>query len=246
MAKKQQQKQAMSRSEKRRLPINGDMLTEVSPLTPNQERIFKAWKEGKHMFISGCAGTGKTFTALYNALTDTLKDDPTYDQIYIVRSLVATRDLGFLPGDLEDKTSMWQIPYKNMVKYMFELGSDEEFEMLYSGLRAQKTIEFMSTSFLRGTTLDDSVVIVDEMQNLNFHELDSIITRIGENTRIIFCGDGKQSDLRRADEKGGIHDFMRILERMPDDFEMIEMTTDDIVRSGLVRNYLVTKDAMGI
>jgi len=246
MAKKQQQKQSMSRAEKRRLPINGDMMVDVTPLTPNQERIFKSWEDGKHLFIYGSAGTGKTFTALYNALKDTLKDDPTYDQIYIVRSLVATREIGFLPGDLEDKTSMWQIPYKNMVKYMFELGSDEEFEMLYSGLRTQETIKFWSTSFLRGTTLDDSVIIIDEMQNLNFHELDSIITRVGEGSRIIFCGDGKQSDLRRADEKGGIHEFMRILEQMPDDFDMIEMTTDDIVRSGLVRNYLVTKDALGL
>ena len=104
----------------------------------------------------------------------------------------------------------------------------------------------MSTSFLRGTTLDDSVVIVDEMQNLGFHELDSIITRIGEGSRIIFCGDGRQSDLKRNDERGGIHEFMRILENMPNDFEMIEMTTDDIVRSGLVRNYLVTKDSLGM
>ena len=246
MSKKLQQKQGMSRAEKRRLPINGSMLAEVTPLTPNQERIFKAWDEGKHMFIYGSAGTGKTFTALYNALKDTLKDDPTYDQIYLVRSLVATREIGFLPGDLEDKTSMWQIPYKNMVKYMFELGSDEEFDVLYSALRTQETIKFWSTSFLRCTTLDDSVIIIDEMQNLNFHELDSIITRVGEGSRIIFCGDGKQSDLRRQDEKGGIYDFMQILERMPDDFELIEMTTDDIVRSGLVRNYLVTKDAMGL
>jgi len=246
MAKKQQQKQAMSRAEKRRLPINGDMLTDVTPLTPNQEKIFKAWDAGKHLFIYGSAGTGKTFTALYNALKATLKDDPDYDQIYLVRSLVATREIGFLPGDLEDKTSMWQIPYKNMVKYMFELGSDEEFEMLYSALRTQETIKFWSTSFLRGTTLDDSVIIIDEMQNLNFHELDSIITRVGEGSRIVFCGDGKQSDLRRQDERGGIYDFMQILERMPDDFELIEMTTDDIVRSGLVRNYLVTKDQLGM
>ena len=232
--------------QKKRLAINGSMLTDVQPLTPNQERIFSAWKEGKHMFIYGSAGTGKTFTALYNALGDTLKDDPSYDQIYIVRSLVATREIGFLPGDLEDKTSSWQVPYKNMVKYMFELGSDEEFEMLYGGLRNQETIKFWSTSFLRGTTLDDSVIIIDEMQNLNFHELDSIITRVGENSRIIFCGDGKQSDLRRQEERGGVYDFMQILERMPDDFAMIEMTTDDIIRSGLVRNYLVTKDAMGM
>ena len=244
--KEKQQKQGMSRAEKRRLPINADMLTDVQPLTPNQERIFKAWDEGKHMFIYGAAGTGKTFTVLFKALQAALADNPDYDSIYLVRSLVATREIGFLPGSHEDKADIYQIPYKNMVKYMFELGSDEEFEMLYSALKSQGTIKFWSTSFLRGVTLDDSVIIIDEMQNLNFHELDSIITRVGEGSRIIFCGDGRQSDLRGDKERGGIHDFMRILEHMQEDFEMIEMTTDDIVRSGLVRNYLVTKDHLGM
>ena len=244
MAKKQQQ--AMSRSEKRRLTINGDSLVDIAPLTPNQERIFKSWDEGKHLFIYGSAGTGKTFCALYKALKDTLKDDPTYDQIYLVRSLVATREIGFLPGDLEDKTAMWQIPYKNMVKYMFEMESDEQFEMLYSGLRNQETVKFWSTSFLRGVTLDDSVIIIDEVQNLSGHELDSIITRVGEGSRIVFCGDGRQSDLRKTDERNGLATFMSILEQLKEDFDIIEMTTDDIVRSGLVRNYLVTKDAMNI
>ena len=198
------------------------------------------------MFIYGCAGTGKTFTVLYNALQDVLKDNADYESVYMVRSLVATREIGFLPGTHEDKADIYQIPYKNMVKYMFELGSDEEFENLYSALKVQDSIKFWSTSFLRGVTLDNAVIIIDEMQNLNFHELDSIITRVGENSRIIFCGDGKQTDLRNNAEKGGIHDFMRILERMTDDFELIEMGVDDIVRSGLVRNYLITKDALGI
>ena len=244
--KEKQQKQGMSRAEKRRLPINADMLTDVQALTPNQERIFKAWDEGKHMFIYGAAGTGKTFTVLFKALQSALADNPDFDSIYLVRSLVATREIGFLPGSHEDKADIYQIPYKNMVKYMFELGSDEEFEMLYSALKAQETIKFWSTSFLRGVTLDDSVIIIDEMQNLNFHELDSIITRVGEGSRIVFCGDGRQSDLRGDKERGGIHDFMRILDNMKEDFEMIEMTTDDIVRSGLVRNYLVTKDHLGM
>ena len=231
---------------KRRLPVNADMMTEVEPLTPNQGRIFEAWDEGKHMFIYGCAGTGKTFTVLYKALKDVLKDNADYEKVYLVRSLVATREIGFLPGSHEDKADIYQIPYKNMVKYMFELGSDAEFDMLYSGLKSQNSIDFWSTSFLRGVTLDNAVIIIDEMQNLNFHELDSIITRVGEGSRIIFCGDGKQSDLTRTTEKGGIHDFMRILERMPDDFALIEMGVDDIVRSGLVRNYLITKDTLGL
>ena len=229
----------------RRLPVNSDMMVKVEPLTENQERIFKAWDEGKHLFIYGCAGTGKTFTALYKALYDSLKSTPAYERVYLVRSLVATREIGFLPGDHEDKSSLYQIPYKNMGKYMFEMSNDNDFEMLYGQLKAQESIKFWSTSFLRGVTLDNSVIIIDEMQNLNFHELDSIITRVGENSRIVFCGDAMQSDLIKDREKNGIHDFMRILEIMPDDFEMIEMGIDDICRSGLVRNYLLAKHATG-
>ena len=229
----------------RRLPVNADMMVKVEPLTENQERIFKAWDEGKHLFIYGCAGTGKTFTALYKALYDSLKSTPAFERVYLVRSLVATREIGFLPGDHEDKSSLYQIPYKNMVKYMFEMGNDNDFEMLYGQLKAQESIKFWSTSFLRGVTLDNSVIIIDEMQNLNFHELDSIITRVGENSRIVFCGDAMQTDLIKDKEKNGIHDFMRILEVMPDDFEMVEMGIDDICRSGLVRNYLLAKHATG-
>ena len=224
------------------LPISNAMMTSVVPLTENQEKIFKAWEDGKHMFIYGCAGTGKTFCALYNALHDVLSTTPSYDSVYLVRSLVATREIGFLPGDHEDKSSLYQIPYKNMVKYMFELSNDRDFEVLYGQLKAQESVKFWSTSFLRGVTLDNSVIIIDEMQNLNFHELDSIITRVGENSRIIFCGDAMQTDLVKDREKNGIHDFMRILEHMPDDFTMVEMGIDDICRSGLVRNYLLAKN----
>ena len=231
---------------KRRLPISSNMMTKVEPLTDNQRKVFEAWDEGKHIFLYGCAGTGKTFCALYKALQDCLSSTPHYDSVYLVRSLVATREIGFLPGDHEDKSSLYQIPYKNMVKYMFEAANDTDFEMLYGALKAQETIKFWSTSFLRGVTLDNSVVIIDEMQNLNFHELDSIITRVGENTRIVFCGDAMQTDLRNNNERNGIHDFMRILEVMPDDFAMIEMGIDDICRSGLVRNYLVAKNAIGM
>jgi len=229
---------------KRRNPIDATRMVKVEPLTPNQEKIFKSWDEGKHLFIYGAAGTGKTFCAMYKALYDCLKSAPSYENVYIVRSLVATREIGFLPGDHEDKSSLYQIPYKNMVKYMFEAGNDNEFEMLYGSLKQQETIKFWSTSFLRGVTLDNAVVIIDEMQNLNFHELDSIITRVGENTRIVFCGDAMQTDLVRDKEKNGIHDFMRILEVMPDDFDMIEMGVDDICRSGLVRNYLIAKQTV--
>ena len=246
---RKQSKQPLStqeRRERRKLPIDQSSMVDIEPLTENQGRIFKAFEEGKHLFVYGCAGTGKTFCALYKALQEVLKPTSVYDSIYLVRSLVATREIGFLPGDHEDKADIYQIPYKNMVKYMFERNSDEEFEMLYSGLRNQNTIKFWSTSFLRGVTLDNAIVIIDEMQNLNFHELDSIITRVGENTRIVFAGDAVQTDLIKDRERNGIHDFMRILEKMPEDFEMIEMGVDDICRSGLVRNYIIAKTKAGL
>ena len=127
---------------------------------------------------------------------------------------MSTREIGFLPGDHEDKSALYQIPYKNMVKYMFELATDNDFEMLWGNLKAQESVTFWSTSFIRGTTLDASIVIVDESQNLNFHELDSIITRVGEDTKIMFCGDVAQTDLIRTNEKNGILDFQKIITMM--------------------------------
>jgi predicted ribonuclease YlaK len=154
--------------------------------------------------------------------------------------LVATREIGFLPGSHDDKADIYQIPYKNMVKYMFQMPSDADFEMLYGNLKSQETVKFWSTSFLRGTTLDNSIIIVDEFQNLNFHELDSIITRVGENTKICFCGDASQSDLQKTNERNGIVDFMTVLRKMPS-FDIIEFGVDDIVRSGLVKEYIIAK-----
>ena len=246
---RQRKKKALStqdRRERRKLPISQEHMVDIEPLTENQEKIFKGFDEGKHLFVYGCAGTGKTFCALYKALQAVLSPTSTYDSIYLVRSLVATREIGFLPGTHEDKSDIYQIPYKQMVKYMFERDSDEQFDMLYAGLRSQDTIKFWSTSFLRGITLDNAILIIDEVQNLNFHELDSIITRVGENTRIIFAGDAVQSDLIKTNERNGIHDFMRILEKMPDDFDLIEMTVNDICRSGLVRNYIIAKNKVGL
>ena len=164
---------------KRKKPINADMLRDIEPLTENQQKLFDSYTEGKNIIAYGAAGTGKTFITLYNALCDVLDPSTPYEKIYIVRSLVSTREIGFLPGDHEDKSTLYQIPYKNMVKYMFELPSAADFEMLYGNLKAQETISFWSTSFIRGTTFDRAIIIVDEFQNLNFHELDSIMTRVG-------------------------------------------------------------------
>ena len=230
---------------RRKKPINNDFLVDISPLTDNQESLFSDYKDGKNIFAYGAAGTGKTFIVLYNALRDVLDENSPYSKIYIVRSLVSTREIGFLPGDHEDKSALYQIPYKNMVKYMFEMPSDADFEMLYGNLKQQETISFWSTSFIRGTTLDDAIIIVDECQNLNFHEFDSIITRVGENTKIHFCGDATQTDLTKTYERNGILDFMKILQQMPS-FATIEFGVEDIVRSGLCKEYLTTKLALGM
>ena len=229
---------------KRKKPINTDYLVDIEPLTDNQQRLFDQYADGKHIVAYGTAGTGKTFITLFNAMQDVLDETTPYERIYLVRSLVSTREIGFLPGDHEDKADIYQIPYKNMVKYMFQMPSDADFEMLYGNLKSQETIKFWSTSFLRGTTLDNSIVIVDEFQNMNFHELDSIITRVGENTKICFCGDARQSDLVKDKEKNGIIDFMNILRKMPS-FDIIEFGIEDIVRSGLVKEYLTAKMESG-
>jgi len=230
---------------KRKKPLNADYLVDIEPLNDNQKRLFDSYKKGKNIIAYGCAGTGKTFISLYNVLKDVLGDNNLYEKVYLVRSLVSTREIGFLPGDHEDKADIYQIPYKNMVKYMFQMPSDADFEMLYGNLKSQDTIKFWSTSFIRGITLDNAVVIVDEFQNLNFHELDSIITRVGENTRIIFCGDATQSDLVKTNDRNGIVDFMSILRKM-NSFDIIEFGIDDIVRSGLVKEYLLAKNELGM
>ena len=230
---------------KRKKPIGNTYLLDIEPITDNQKKPFDSYSEDKHLVAYGTAGTGKTFISLYNALADVLDESTPYERIYLVRSLVSTREIGFLPGDHEDKADIYQIPYKNMVKYMFQMPTDADFEMLYGNLKAQETIKFWSTSFIRGTTLDNAIVIVDEFQNLNFHELDSIITRIGENSRIIFCGDASQSDLVKTNDRNGIHDFLNILRKMPA-FDIIEFGIDDIVRSGLVKEYIIAKLEIGL
>lgn len=234
-----------TRQAKRKKPLNGEYLIDIDPLTDNQKKLFDSYAEQKHLVAYGCAGTGKTFITLYNALREVLDEKTPYEKIYLVRSLVATREIGFLPGSYDDKSDIYQIPYKNMVKYMFQMPSDVDFEMLYGNLKSQETIKFWSTSFLRGTTLDNSIIIVDEFQNMSYHELDSIITRVGENSKIMFCGDASQSDLQKTNERNGIIDFMTVLRKMPS-FDIIEFGIEDVIRSGLVKEYLIAKHELGL
>lgn len=233
-----------TRQLKRKKPINFDSLKDIDPLTDKQENVFKSFDNDRHVIACGLAGTGKTFILLYNALCDVLSDRTPYEKIYIIRSLVPTREIGFLPGSHDDKSDLYQIPYKNMVKAFFDY-TEEELEMVYGNLKTQGTLSFWSTSFIRGTTLDNCIVLVDEFQNLNFHELDSIITRVGKNTKILFCGDTNQSDLTKTTEKNGIHNFIKILREM-ESFDIVEFGLDDIVRSGLVKEYLTKKYELNI
>ena len=230
---------------KRKKPINADMMRDIEPLTDNQKSLFEAYAKDQNLVAYGVAGTGKTFITLYNALKDVLNPDTPYEKVFIVRSLVATREIGFLPGDHDDKSYLYQIPYKHMVKYMFEMPSEADFNMLYGNLKAQDTIDFWSTSFIRGTTFDKTIVIVDEFQNLNYHELDSIMTRVGAQSKIMFCGDASQSDLIKTNERNGIIDFMQIL-RIMSSVDVIEFGVEDIVRSGLVKEYILAKLEIGL
>ena len=230
---------------KKNKELNHQQLVTIKPITDNQKQVFATWKKGQNQFLFGSAGTGKTFVSLYLALNDIFDLKKPQERVILVRSLIPTREIGFLPGDEEDKAALYQVPYQNMVQFMFEMPNEQAFNGLYDKLKGQGSLFFLSTSFLRGLTFDNSIIIVDECQNLNFHELDTIITRVGQDSKIIFCGDFDQSDLQKTNEKNGLHDFLRILEEM-EEFNCTEFTIGDIVRSGFVRNYLINKTKLGI
>ena len=232
-------------SKKQKLEIGSSNLISIKPITDNQKLVFETWKQKKNQFLFGCAGTGKTFISLYLALQDVMNLQTKYNKVVLVRSLIPTREIGFLPGDEEDKAALYQVPYANMVQFMFQQPNEQAFTMLYDKLKQQGSLYFLSTSFLRGLTFDNSIIIVDECQNLNFHELDTIITRVGQDSKIVFCGDFDQTDLSKTSEKNGLHDFLRILEEM-EEFNCVEFDIGDIVRSGFVRNYLIQKTKLGL
>ena len=225
--------------------IRVDQMVKVNPITDNQKKAWESYKKGKNLLMYGAAGTGKTFVSLYLALQEVLDNRTPYDTVYMVRSAVPTREIGFLPGDEEDKTALFQVPYQNMVKFMFEQPNEVAFSQLYDKLKNQGSLYFLTTSFLRGITLDNAIIIVDECQNLNFHELDSITTRVGQNSKIIFCGDFFQTDLSKSYEKEGMMKFKEILSAM-DAFDIVEFGISDIVRSGFVKEYLINKIKLGM
>jgi phosphate starvation-inducible protein PhoH len=205
-------------------------LREIEPLTRNQ---LKAFETTDHLVLHGLAGTGKTFISSYLAFDDMAKGD--FQKLIIIRSAVPTRDIGFLPGTEKEKSSVYEEPYKDISNDLFSRGD------AYEILKQKNIVEFMTTSFIRGITLRDAVILIDECQNMSFHELDSIITRIGENCRVIFCGDFRQADLR----SNGLKDFFRVLERMHA-FTFIEFEVEDIVRSDFVKQYIISKSSLNL
>lgn len=213
-------------------------LLEFDPITFNQEKAFNAWDAGDNLVLAGSAGTGKTFLAMYMAFEEMLQPDTVYDRIVLVRSMVPTREMGFLPGTKEEKELAYITPYKAICAELFGDSTS------YGKAVTSKKLIFESTSFIRGLTLDNTIIIVDEMQNLNFHELDSVITRVGKNTKIIFCGDYKQSDFKWDDEKDGLVKFLSIVEQLKK-FSIITFGWEDIVRSDFVRDYIMTKEMLG-
>lgn len=216
-----------------------EFLKQLNPITQAQGKVFQTYAEGANLCLNGSAGTGKTYIGLYLALQDVLDKNTQYNKVVIVRSIVPTRDIGFLPGTEEEKKEAYTLPYKTIIKDLVEV--DDAWNKLVN----QDSLEFISTSFIRGITISNAIVVVDEMQNLNFHELDSVITRLGENCRIILCGDYFQSDFERDRDRSGIKTFLEVIRQMKS-FEVIEFGWEDIVRSGLVRDYIMTKQFMGI
>jgi len=218
---------------RRKLKLRIDDLLTFEPLTKNQSKFFDLYKQGTQaIMLHGAAGTGKTFIALYKALEEVMDKSNTYDKVVLVRSVVPSREIGHLPGDEKEKTDVYLAPYKAICQDLFQT------EQAYERLVEQKNIEFMITSFVRGITIDNSVIIVDECQNMTFQELSSIITRVGEGSKIIFCGDFKQTDLCKRHDQSGLRDFVEVINRMPS-FRNVEFEVDDIVRSSLVKEFIV-------
>ena len=219
--------------------IKLENLLPFAPKTDNQGKAETTWDNGYNLVLSGSAGTGKTYLALRFALEQILDKETEYEELVIVRSIVPTRDIGFLPGNEEEKKQAYAAPYIGLLKEI--MGDNEAWNKLVSA----KKLRFESTSFIRGTTFNNAIIVVDEMQNLNFHELDSVITRVGHQCRFIMCGDYYQSDFQKDNDKKGILNFMNIVTQL-NQFDVVEFTWKDIVRSDFVRDYIMTKEMLGI
>jgi phosphate starvation-inducible PhoH-like protein len=230
-----QNKQTESKQEKLNF-----QLKKIEPLTKHQKESFDAYRQGKNLMLHGIAGTGKSFISMYLSLEEIISDpENRYKKLVIVRSVVPTRDMGFLPGNSKEKARVYEAPYYAICTELFGRGD------AYDYLKQKNIIEFISTSFIRGITLNDCIIVVDEIANMTLHELDSVITRVGRNCKIIFSGDFRQSDFTKDHEKNGLLDFIKIIERMKS-FSFIDFDENDIVRSSMVKDYIIWKDKLRI
>lgn len=230
-------RQRKGKRKKEILNKNNLTITDIQPKTHNQNLAFDYFYEGYNLLLHGVAGTGKTFVALGLALQELFNGDGATQKVVVVRSVVPTREIGFLPGKESEKVQVYEAPYKSICTELF--GRGDAWELL----KQKGMVEFVSTSHIRGTTMDNTMVVVDECQNMNFHELDTIITRIGDNSSIIFSGDYRQSDLDKPWDQSGLTKFMTILNKI-DSFKTVDFQFEDIVRSGLVRDYIIAKEQM--
>jgi phosphate starvation-inducible protein PhoH len=232
------QKRSAARQQGHVPEARGLYIKHISPLTSNQDKTFEAFSNNKNLLLHGSAGTGKSFISLYLALLEILEGNRgDLHKVVILRSVVPTRDMGFLPGSAKEKSKVYEAPYNSICNELFGRGDSYEI------LKTKGIVEFQTTSFIRGTTFSDCIIIVDEMQNMTYQELDSVITRVGDNCKIIFSGDFKQTDLTRDSERNGLHTFMKILKHM-NMFDCIEFTKEDIVRSKLVKSYIIAKEEL--
>lgn len=239
LTRKQKRTQSQDKGkEDNNLKINF-RLKNIEPLTENQAKTFDYYSHDKNLMLHGIAGTGKSFISCYLAMRQLLDGDSRYKKLVIVRSVVPTRDMGFLPGNNKEKTKVYEAPYQAIFTELFGRGDAYEY------LKQRGVVEFISTSFIRGITLNDCIVVVDEIANMTLHELDSVITRVGKNCKIVFCGDFRQSDFTKDHEKSGLIDFMKILNRMKT-FEHVEFDENDIVRSAMVKEYIIAKSRLKI
>ena len=213
----------------------------IAPMTDNQRKAFESWGDGNNLMLHGIAGTGKTFLGLYFALSSVLHKRSEFEKVYVVRSTVPTRDQGFMPGSQKQKEAVYEAAYVDIAQELFDRND------AYNILKQKDLIRFTSTSFLRGTTFRDCIVVVDEVQNMSDQELHTVMTRVGENCRIIFCGDVKQDDLtsERKKEMSGLRLFMKVIKKMKE-FNFIEFEASDIVRSKLVKSYIIERDRQGL
>jgi phosphate starvation-inducible protein PhoH len=238
LTRKEKRVQRQQNGKEETVQRNNLSLKHFEPLTANQRLTFQNFNN-KNLMLHGMAGTGKSFISLYLSLKEVIKTDSVYKRVVIVRSVVPTRDMGFLPGNNKEKTKVYEAPYYAICTELFGRGDSYEI------LKSKGIVEFISTSFIRGVTLNDCIIVVDEIANLTLHELDSVITRVGKNCKIIFSGDFSQSDFTREQDRNGLKDFMRIIERMKS-FEFIEFNENDIVRSSMVKEYIISKHRLGI